>query len=161
MLAQIFELSAELVEKSQAAGLTLATAESCTGGLIGAAITSAPGSSKVFLGGVIAYHNKVKINQLDVDPEVIRTQGAVSGRVAEQMARGCRSGLGVDIAVSVTGIAGPGGGSPEKPVGTVWIGIASTSGVHSSKHFFQDMTRNKVRDHACLAALETFLEHLT
>lgn len=160
LLGEIFALSAELVEKAKAQGITLATAESCTGGLIGAAITSAPGSSSAFLGGIIAYHNNVKISHLGVAPETLRNHGAVSQSVAEQMARGCRSQLGVDVAVSVTGVAGPGGGSAEKPVGTVWIGVASAKGVQAKKHFFSDMSRNKVRDHTCLAALKALLERL-
>ena len=161
LLKQIFSLSAELVETGRARGKTLATAESCTGGLIGAAITSAPGSSSVFYGGIIAYHNAVKTGQLGVSPETIKTHGAVSQAVSEEMAAGCRARLNVDIAVSVTGVAGPSGGSAEKPVGTVWIGLATADGVTSRQHNFPDMSRNKVRDQTCLAALETMLAALS
>jgi PncC family amidohydrolase len=160
LLAEIFARSAELVEASRAKGQTLATAESCTGGLIGAAITSTPGSSAVFYGGVIAYHNVVKMEQLQVNSDTLKTHGAVSQRTAEEMAIGCRERLQVDIAVSVTGVAGPGGGSDEKPVGRVWIGLATAETVTSKKYDFTKMRRNKVRDNACLAALEIMLEAL-
>jgi nicotinamide-nucleotide amidase len=116
-------------------GLTLATAESCTGGMIGQAITDVPGSSAFYLGGVVAYANSAKSGLLGVDPSLIEAHGAVSREVAEAMASGARNALGADVAVAVTGIAGPGGGSPEKPVGTVWIGVASERGV--TAHRFQ------------------------
>lgn len=161
LLAEIFGLSAELVSAARAKNMTLATAESCTGGLIGAAITATARSSSVFHGGIIAYHNNVKISQLSVDPKTLDAHGAVSETVAMQMAKGCRERLDVDIAVSVTGIAGPGGGSAEKPVGTVWIGLATPEGASATLHYFPEMSRNKVRDHTCLDALQTFLKALT
>ena len=157
LLADIFELSEKLVKTAHAQNLSLATAESCTGGLIGAAITATSGSSSVFHGGIIAYHNDVKISQLSVVPSAIETYGAVSETVATQMARGCRDRLGVDIAVSVTGVAGPSGGTAEKPVGTVWVGLATQHGASATLFNFSDMSRNKVRDHTCLAALQTVL----
>jgi len=160
-LREIFSLSSKLVETSRSRGVSIATAESCTGGLIGAAITATPGSSSVFHGGIIAYHNDVKINQLAVSLETIKTYGGVSRTVAEEMAKGCRDRLGVDFAVSVTGIAGPGGGSDEKPVGTVWIGLASEKGVSSELHNFPDLSRNKVRDYTCLAAIQTLLDAIS
>lgn len=160
LLFQIFSMSAELVKKSKAKELTLATAESCTGGLIGAAITSTPGSSSVFRGGIIAYHNDVKMCQLSVSAASLETDGAVSEPVAKQMAKGCREALGVDLAVSVTGVAGPGGGSVEKPVGTVWIGLATAESVTGKLHYFPDLSRNKVRDYTCLAAIQTLLDAL-
>ena len=101
--------------------LHLATAESCTGGLIAARLTSVPGSTDVIVGGIVSYANEVKIEQLGVPPELIEEHGAVSAEVAEAMARGARERLGVDVAVSVTGIAGPGGGTEEKPVGLVYF----------------------------------------
>ena len=104
-------------------GLKLAVAESCTGGLVGERLTNIPGSSDVFLGGVIAYHNDVKRKLLGVRAEDMERFGAVSEEVALQMAAGVRERLGADVGVSVTGIAGPGGGTPEKPVGLVWIAI--------------------------------------
>ena len=158
LLSEIFSLSAELVETSRAQGKTIATAESCTGGLIGAAITATPGSSSIFYGGIIAYHNAVKIGQLGVKPETIETYGAVSQRVAEEMALGCRTRLNVDAVISVTGIAGPGGGSIEKPVGTVWIGLATHNSVSAKIYNFSDMSRNKVRDFTCLEALKTLID---
>ena len=161
LLAEIFSLSKNLVETARVQNKTLAAAESCTGGLIGAAITATPGSSAVFHGGIIAYHNNVKISQLSVNPSSLETDGAVSESVAIQMAKGCRERLNVDIAISVTGIAGPTGGSPEKPVGTVWIGLATSNQASATLYNFPDMSRNKVRDHACLAALQTFVDVLT
>ena len=161
LLAEIFALSAQLIKTARAQNVTLATAESCTGGLIGAAITATAGSSSIFHGGIIAYHNDVKINQLGVDPNSLDTDGAVSEPIAVQMARGCRERLGVDIAVSVTGVAGPGGGSEDKPVGTVWIGLATENGTTAKLHNFPDMSRNKVRDYTCLAALKTCLQTLS
>lgn len=160
LLAEIFSLSAKLIETGRLRGKTIATAESCTGGLIGAAITAMPGSSAVFHGGIIAYHNDIKSTQLDVRQETLKTYGSVSLNVAEEMAQGCREKLGVDLALSVTGIAGPGGGSDEKPVGTVWIALATEEGVTSTLHNFPDLSRNKVRDHTCLAALQILLDAL-
>jgi len=158
LLAEIFSLSSQLVSASRAKGLTIATAESCTGGLIGAAITATPGSSAVYYGGIIAYDNTVKINQLSVNPESINAHGSVSQGVAEEMAQGCREALAVDIAISVTGIAGPEGGTEDKPVGTVWIGLATRDSVTSTRHNFPDLSRNKVRDYTCLTAIETLIE---
>ena len=161
LLADIFGLSADLIAASRKNNKTIATAESCTGGLIGAAITATAGSSSVFHGGIIAYHNAVKISQLSVKQATLDAHGAVSEDVAAQMAKGCRERLGVDIAVSVTGVAGPGGGSVEKPVGTVWVGVATEDGVSAELYNFPNMSRNKVRDHTCLAALQTLLDALT
>ena len=125
-----------LVALLRANGLTCATAESCTGGGVGSAITAAPGSSDVYLGGVVSYSNDVKRRVLGVDGGTLAAHGAVSPEVAAQMAEGARRLLGADLAVSVTGIAGPGGGSAEKPVGLVWFGIASASGVRTEKCLF-------------------------
>jgi len=105
-------------------GFRLAVAESCTGGLLGGRITAIPGSSARFLGGVIAYADEVKERQLGVPAELLRTHGAVSGPVAQAMAVGAARTLGADVGVGITGIAGPGGGSTGKPVGTVWIGFS-------------------------------------
>ncbi len=160
LLAEIFALSADVVAAGLDRNMTLATAESCTGGLIGAAITATPGSSSVFYGGIIAYHNSVKVSQLTVEQAMLDEYGAVSEVVAIQMAKGCREQLNVDIAVSVTGVAGPGGGSPEKPVGTVWMGLATPHQNSAKLHNFPELSRNKVRDYTCLAALETLLTAL-
>ncbi len=110
-----------VLELCRARGLTLATAESCSGGLVAARLTSVPGSSDVVLGGVVAYANGVKEAELGVPADLIETHGAVSAEVAAAMARGARERLGAGVAVSVTGIAGPGGGTPEKPVGLVYV----------------------------------------
>ena len=107
---------------------TLAVAESCTGGLLGARITSAAGSSDYFLGGCIAYSNAVKIRQLGVDRRTLAREGAVSEPVARQMAAGARRCFGADYGVGITGVAGPGGGTEEKPVGLVFIGVAGPAG---------------------------------
>lgn len=118
--------------------LTLSTAESCTGGKIASLITSVPGSSAWFRGSVVAYDNSIKTRVLFIDPETIRLHGAVSEETAVAMARGIRQLTGTDYSVAVTGIAGPAGGTPEKPVGTVWISVASDRGVMAEKHNFAD-----------------------
>ena len=164
MLRRIFELAADVARLGSAAGRTVGTAESCTGGLIGAALTAIPGSSAVFHGGIIAYDNHIKNRLLGVPQEMLNRHGAVSEEVAKAMARGALESLDVDIAVSVTGIAGPGGGSSDKPVGTVWMGLAVKKGgskeVTAYHHLFSDMSRNKVRDMTCLTALETLINVL-
>ena len=111
-----------------AAGQTVAVAESCTGGGLGARLTARPGSSAYVLGGVIAYADAVKVGLLGVAPEVLRRHGAVSAECAEQMAEGARRRLGSDWALSITGVAGPGGGTREKPVGLVYVGICGPAG---------------------------------
>lgn len=111
----------------------------------------------MFYGGIIAYHNAIKTGQLAVKPETIKTHGAVSEEVAKEMASACREKLGVDIAVSVTGIAGPGGGTKDKPIGTVWIGLATMDGVSAKRYNFTNQSRNKVRDYTCLEAMKTML----
>jgi nicotinamide-nucleotide amidase len=118
------DLAAIVLERARAHRLRLGTAESCTGGLVGGRLTAIPGSSDVFMGGVICYSNELKTSLLGVDPGMIAADGAVSESVASAMALGAIRRLGVDLAVAVTGIAGPGGGSEAKPVGTVWLAIA-------------------------------------
>jgi nicotinamide-nucleotide amidase len=112
---------------------TLSTAESCTGGKIASIITSHPGSSKIFKGSVVAYDNDVKVNVLGVEADLIEKYGAVSSQVVEQMASGVRRLLKTDFALATSGIAGPDGGTPEKPVGTVWIALATPKKVVSRK----------------------------
>lgn len=126
----------KLVELYRASGKTCATAESCTGGGIGAAITAVPGSSAVFLGGVIAYANAVKREVLGVSADTLATLGAVSAETAAQMAEGARRLTEAEVAVSVTGIAGPDGGSAEKPVGLVWFGLATAAGTRTERAIF-------------------------
>ena len=133
-----------------ARGRTLAVAESCTGGLLGAAITAQDGSSGYYLGGVLSYADKVKTDLLGVPADLLASVGAVSGPVAEHMAAGVRRRLGADYALSVTGIAGPGGGTDEKPVGTTWIGIAGPGGVRAGRfRFAGDRERNRRLAVAC------------
>ena len=134
--------------------LTCATAESCTGGGVGYAITSVSGASAVFWGGVISYDNSVKHGSLGVPVEILKTKGAVSSECASAMADGVRQRMGTDLAVSITGIAGPGGGSAEKPVGLVWFGVASKFGSRTEKMIFpgdRDSVRGLAIEHAlCL-----------
>ena len=139
------------------AGKTIVTAESCTGGGIGAALTAVPGSSKVYKGGIISYTNAVKTNQLGVDRELLDREGAVSAPVAEAMASGARKALSADIAVSVTGLAGPDGDEFGNPVGTVFIGYANSESVFSHKYLFSG-NREEIRNQAIAAALRLVLE---
>ena len=138
-------------------GRTLSTAESCTGGGIGSVLTAIPGSSLVFKGGVISYTNEIKIRQLNVDPMLLEREGAVSALVAEAMAEGVRKSFDTDIAISVTGLAGPGGDEYGNAVGTVFIGYADGKKVRSVKHHFEG-DRNSVRQEATKAALSLVLE---
>lgn len=139
------------------AGKTLATAESCTGGGIGAALTAVSGASSVFKGGIISYTNWVKHNLLGVDENLLETVGAVSAPVAEAMAAGARRALQTDVAVSVTGLAGPGGDEYGNPVGTVFIGYSDASVTLSREYHFTG-SREAVRESAIRAALQLVLE---
>lgn len=141
-----------LVALLKARGLTCATAESCTGGGVGSAITAVPGSSAVFWGGIISYDNSVKQNVLGVPESVLNTVGAVSAECAAAMAEGARKLLKTDLAVSLTGIAGPDGGSAEKPVGLVWFGLATAKGVRTEKAIFRG-DRAGIRANAVIHAL--------
>ncbi|MGA9531183.1 MAG: CinA family protein [Anaerolineales bacterium] len=152
-------LEAQVGQGLQARGWTLAVAESCTGGLIGHSVTRVPGSSAYFLGGVISYANRIKADLLGVSPATLETDGAVSQATAEQMAVGARNRLGADVGLSVTGIAGPTGGSAEKPVGLTWIGIAGPVGVRSQR-FVYDGDRAAVRKQAADSALHLLLDYL-
>ncbi|MBI4540465.1 MAG: competence/damage-inducible protein A [Gemmatimonadetes bacterium] len=146
------DLSAVVGELLRARGMTLAAAESCTGGLIAKRITDIPGSSDYFMGGVVAYANEVKVTELGVDPSLIASAGAVSEEVARAMASAARRRFGADMAVAVTGIAGPGGGTRDKPVGTVWYAVATGESV-TARHerFLGD--REEIRIRAAQAAL--------
>ena len=123
-------------ELLKAKNQTVSTAESCTGGKIASLLTRIPGSSAYYKGSIVAYSNEVKEAFLGVKQEVLAAVGAVSQEVVEQMATGVRDGLKTDFAVATSGIAGPGGGTSEKPAGTVWIAVATPHGVFSQKHFF-------------------------
>jgi len=153
-LPQLDALSSaeRLVATLKERGLTCVTAESCTGGSVGGAITAVPGSSAVFLGGVISYANEVKRDALGVPQEILDTHGAVSSTCDERMAVGARNLLKADLAVSLTGIAGPDGGSAEKPVGLVWFGLATKDGVYTEKMIFSG-DRAAVRAQAVIHAL--------
>ena len=140
------------------AGKTLATAESCTGGGIGAALTAIPGSSAVYKGGIISYTNWVKHNLLGVDQHLLDTLGAVSAPVAEAMAKGAREAIQADIAVSVTGLAGPGGDEFGNPVGLVFIGY-SDAGKTLSRRFLCPGSREEIRQAACREALKFILDN--
>lgn len=139
-------------------GKTLVTAESCTGGGIGAAITAVPGSSAVYKGGIICYTNWVKETALGVDKALLDSLGAVSGPVACAMAKGAREKLQADIAVSVTGLAGPGADDFGNPVGTVFIGYADEHTI-LCREFYFDGDRNQIREQAVRAALKLVLEN--
>jgi competence/damage-inducible protein CinA-like protein len=141
-----------VLDRCRERGLHLATAESCTGGLIAARLTSVPGSTDVVAGGIVSYANGVKVEQLGVSPELIERHGAVSAEVAEAMARGARERLGVDVAVSVTGIAGPGGGTEEKPVGLVYFHAETPDGSQGS-HFNFPGDRDSIRRRSVVASL--------
>jgi nicotinamide-nucleotide amidase len=136
-------------------GLTLASAESCTGGNIASLITSVPGSSDYFTGSVIAYNNRIKTGILGVDPSVIEEKGAVCREVVEQMARGIRAAYGVDTAIATSGIAGPGGGSEEKPVGTTWICVQ-----YGDKSFAKKYRFSGNRERVIIQASNTALQLL-
>lgn len=138
---------------------SLATAESCTGGLIGHWITQVPGSSAYYLGGVVSYADQVKEELLGVHPDTLSSVGAVSRATALEMARGVRQRLTADVGISVTGIAGPGGGSAEKPVGLTWIAIV-TPRVERAQRFVFDGDRSANKQSAAQAALEMLLEEL-
>lgn len=138
---------------------TVATAESCTGGLLGAALTRLPGSSAWYSGGIVAYSNALKTRLLDVPVEVLAAHGAVSSAAARAMAEGARRKCQVDYAISVTGIAGPDGGTPAKPVGLVHMAVASHSGTAVFEHLFPG-SRAEIRAAAVGAALRHLLESL-
>ena len=146
------DLAAVVLEKCRVLRYKLAVAESCTGGMLGERLTNIPGSSDVFLGGVIAYHNDVKLNLLGVRTEDLEQFGAVSEQVALQMASGVREKLGADVGVSVTGIAGPGGGTAEKPVGLIWVAVHASE--VKARRFHVGGDRAEIRQRAAQAALE-------
>ena len=157
--AALYDACAALVKLATARGVTLGTAESCTGGLVCGCLTAVPGSSAVVRGGVASYAIPVKRAVLGVSPEVLDDSalGAVSAECARQMAEGARRVLGADVAVSVTGIAGPGGAEPGKPVGTVWMGLATPGGCRALENHFPG-DRAAVRHAAVRRAVELLRE---
>jgi PncC family amidohydrolase len=150
-MAEVAEIVGGMLQER---GLSLATAESCTGGMIGELITAVPGSSAYYVGGVIAYSNEVKAALLGVPAEVLAEHGAVSGAVAEAMAQGIMERTASDVAVTTTGIAGPGGGTPDKPVGLVFIGLARRGERAVSRRFVFSGNRKDIRLVASHTALE-------
>jgi PncC family amidohydrolase len=140
-------------------GLKLATAESCTGGLLANRLTDVPGSSDYYLGGFVSYAYEAKVASLNVSWKTLETYGAVSSETVLEMARGACKALGADLAISVSGIAGPGGGLPNKPVGTTWFGLVAPEGAWSFLRRFEgDRLQNKAQ--AGEAALELLMNYL-
>ena len=152
-MSQAIRLAEVLVDQ----GLTLATAESCTGGGLSHLLTTIPGASAFFIGGIIAYQNDIKVKFLGVPQATLVEHGAVSSPTAGAMAEGCRNRFSTDIAVSITGIAGPDGGSPEKPVGLVFVAVAVDQHTRVAEHIFPG-NREQVRQAAIAAALDQILE---
>jgi nicotinamide-nucleotide amidase len=146
------DLAALLLDEARRLGLSLATGESCTGGLLGGRITEIPGSSEVYLGGIVAYSNAAKVAELNVSAQLIVDEGAVSERVARAMAHGATQVLGADAAMSITGIAGPDGGTTEKPVGLVFVASAFGGETTCTRYMFPG-SREDVRGRAAQAAL--------
>jgi PncC family amidohydrolase len=155
LLSLSSEISQLLSEKSQ----TIATAESCTGGLLGHTLTAISGSSEYFLGGVIAYSNRIKEEWLGVQSQTLLQHGAVSEETAREMAQGIRKKFKADIGLSTTGIAGPTGGTSTKPVGMVWIGISTKTNTQAFKCHFKG-SRNEVKTSTVKEILTRLLDHL-
>ena len=154
-------LARAVLDAARGRRATIATAESCTGGLIAAALTDIAGSSDVFDRGFVTYSNSAKAELLQVPPALIDQNGAVSEAVARAMAEGALAASAATLAVSVTGIAGPGGGTPEKPVGLVWLATAVRGGpTLASKRRFGDLGRTAVRLEATRAGLRLLLDRL-
>ena len=153
MLLQNKFLSKEINDKFWKENLTLATAESCTAGSIASVITAIPGSSRFYKGGIVAYSDEVKTNLLGVNPETLASKGAVSEETVIEMVKGAMKSMNADCAVATSGIAGPTGGTPDKPVGTVWIAVAMREKILTMKAS-GDEGRNKNIENATLYALQ-------
>jgi PncC family amidohydrolase len=158
-LSPLVALARDIQQKMLARGATLATAESCTGGLVAYALTEIAGSSEYFVGGLVSYSNDLKQDELGVDRDTLERFGAVSAQTAIAMADGARRRYVADLAVSVTGVAGPGGGSESKPVGLTYVGIADTDG-HDVRRFTWTDDRHVNRLLSAEAALRLVLERL-
>ena len=154
--ADLVPLAERVCSRLRQRSETLSAAESCTGGWLGREITAMPGASDVFWGGVVTYADAAKTELADVPPELIHVHGAVSEEVAEALAEGIRGRSGTDWAVSITGIAGPAGGSPEKPVGTVWIATTGRSGT-TTRSIVALGKRDHIRAEAVAGALGLLL----
>ena len=147
-------LAERVLAAAGATGRTLATAESCTGGLVGHLLTEVPGASAVYLGGVVSYSDEVKAHLLGVAPEVLEAHGAVSAQVAVAMAEGVRRATGADLGISITGIAGPDGGRPDKPVGLTYVALSGPDGPVVRRHLWSgDRSHNKLASAAAALAL--------
>ena len=159
--AELVDLARRVIEQNRARGRRIAVAESCTGGLVAAALTEIAGSSDVFEAGFVTYSNEVKTGLLGVSEEVIETFGSVSVAAAWAMAQGAIDRSGADVAVAITGIAGPGGGTPGKPVGTVVFALAERDAdpakIVADQRLFADEGRAGVRLHAALCALDLLM----
>ncbi|MBI5824818.1 MAG: CinA family protein [Chloroflexi bacterium] len=153
------ELENVLHEHLQAGNLKLSAAESCTGGLVSHRITNVAGSSAYFPGGIVAYSYEAKASLLGVSWDTLNSHGAVSEETVLEMARGARKLFAADIAVSVSGIAGPGGGTPEKPVGATWLGLSTSTG-EWARHFLWYGNREQNKLHSSEAALQFVLDYL-
>jgi PncC family amidohydrolase len=151
------ELARAVLDRLAGREWSLAAAESCTGGLIAERLTSVPGSSRVFLGGVVAYHDRAKTDLLGVPEEILRRHGAVSEPVVRAMALGAARRLRAEVAVAVSGVAGPGGGTPDKPVGLVWFALAWPGGERAWEERFPG-DRASVREDAARSALRALAE---
>jgi nicotinamide-nucleotide amidase len=158
---QLVSRAREVVDANRSAHRRIAVAESCTGGLVSAALTEIAGSSDVFEAGYVTYSNAAKVSELKVSEEVVETFGAVSVATAWAMARGALAASDADVAVAITGIAGPGGGTPQKPVGTVVFAVAERNAdpakIIADQKFFDEKTRSGVRFQAALCALELLM----
>lgn len=159
MNSKIYELSEEIGGLLKSEGATISAAESCTGGLISHAFTAIPGSSEYYLGSVTSYANEVKIKVLNVPAEAIAAHGAVSSETVAAMAAGVRELTGSDYAIASSGIAGPGGGSEEKPVGLVWIGFASRDSVETIS-YCQNVARMENIQNFTIRALQLVVDKL-
>lgn len=152
-------LEIEVGKLLQQRGLKLSLAESCTGGLISSMITDVPGSSEYFLGGVVSYAYEAKVDLLGVSWDTLKAYGAVSEQTVLEMARGARKALNTDIAIAVSGIAGPGGATPDKPVGTTWVGLVAAD-LEQARLFQFSGTRVQNKMSSAEAALGFLLEYL-
>lgn len=157
--ADLLALSRRVGDACRTRGTRVGTAESCTGGLIAHLITEIPGSSDYFLGAVVTYSNDIKTALADVPGGVLEAHGAVSAQVAKAMAEGARGRLGVDVAVAVTGVAGPDGGTAAKPVGLTYVAVADSSG-DDVRRFVWDSDRTGNKRLSAAAALELLLERI-
>ncbi|MCC6455591.1 MAG: CinA family protein [Caldilineaceae bacterium] len=159
--AELTALSQQVGTQFLTAKMTCATAESCTGGLVGHLLTEISGCSVYFMGGAIVYSNEIKAHVLGVDPQTLATDGAVSYATAAQMAQGAQRLYGVDVAVSITGIAGPGGGSPTKPVGLVHVHVVGRDGYSCGERFVWPADRSGNKLLSAQAALQMMSDYLT